>query len=178
MKLLWLSILVTIVGCKASPDASVEKVYEKRAKIISTFNKVSVFTKRTGEYIFLYTYNGEKKNEYVFTMKADTLFLFRDSLLFNPDPVLGFSRNEQDSFVYKKKLIDKLKLYLREMDSLLISDISSDFFRQGIDLKIYLKSGCVLVYVSDIRNVVNDEWRKYLKSMSKLDENWHYVEKE
>lgn len=173
MKLLWLIILTSIIGCTASPDMSMENIYERRAEIVSTFNKVSVFRKRMGDYIFLHTYNGDKRNEYVFSMKTDTFFLLRDSILFNPDSILGVSQNEQDSSVYKEQLIGRLRLYLQKMDSLKISDISSEFLKQGIDLKIYMKPKGVLVYVSDSRKVVNDEWKKYIKSMQKLDENWY-----
>lgn len=175
MKLLWSLILMSIIGCTASPDMNIKNVYEKRAEIVSTFTKESVFRKRMGDYIFLHTYNGDKRNEYVFSMKADTVFLLRDSLLFSPDSILGINQNGQDSSVYKEQLIDRLRLYLKKMDSLKISDISSEFFKQGIDLKIYMESKGVLAYVSDSRNVVNDEWVKYLNSMQKLGENWYYT---
>jgi len=176
MKLLLLLVIIIIIGCMSPFDKNIKSIYENREEIISTFKNVSVFRKGTENKVFLYTYKDDLKNEYVFTMNQKKYSLFRDTLLFSPDLILGV--NEQDMALYRKQLTDKLEFYLREMDSLKISDIDSEFFMQGIDLKIYMKSNAVVVYVADPQSITNPEWANYLKSMKKFDENWYYAMKD
>jgi hypothetical protein len=166
-------ISLSFIGCTSSPD-EIKKVYNDREEILSIFNNVSVFTKRLGGNIFLYTYNGGKQNQYVFTTNQNRYFLFRDSILFNPDVVLRINKDQKDSINYKKQLGEKVRFYIKKMDSLNISDISSEFFSHGIDFKIHMKTTGVLVYVPDIKKVDNPQWVNYIKSMRKFDENWYY----
>lgn len=177
MKLFLCLILLSVIGC-TSPAHGIKKVYNDREEILSIFNNVSVFRDiRTG-YIFLYTYNNDKQNHYVFTTKQNQIFFFRDSIIFNPDVVLRINKEQEDSIIYKKQLTEKVEVYIKEMDGLNISEISSEFFNQGINLKIYMKSKGVLVYVSDIKKITNLEWVNYLKPMKKIDEHWYYTENE
>lgn len=177
MKLLLCLILLSVIGC-TSPADKMKKVYNDREEILSIFNNVSVFRKRLGGDIFLFTYNNGKQNQYVFTTNQGQYFLFRDSILFNPDVVLMINKEQQDSISYKKQLTEKVSFYIKKMDSLNISDVSSEFFNQGINLKIYMKSKSVLLYVSDLKNITNPQWLNYLKSMKKVDDHWYYAKQD
>jgi hypothetical protein len=127
-------------------------VYEDRKKILSVFEHVSVFRTGTLNNIFLYTYKDSLKNEYVFERRHERMFFFRDSLKFSPDVVLNTDKDKySNGSLYGLELIDKLQ-----------------------DLKIYMKSGYIVLYVSDLNRVTNKEWGNYVKSMKKLDANWYY----
>lgn len=125
--------------------------------------------------MFLHTYDGDKKNDYVFTLDQGRNYsLFRDKTLFIPDTLLKINKNELSRSIYKKQLFDKIDFYCKKMDSLHISDIDSEFSPQGIDLKIYLKSRGIVVFVLNQEKMVNSEWQQYIKSMKKFDDHWHY----
>ena len=175
MKLRLLLLSLVFAGCASSPNTDIETAYGHREDVLTTFKGISIFRKRTGNSVFLHTYKEGLKNEYVFTVNQGEYILLRDSLSFSPDFILGVNKSEQDSIAYRKQLTDKLEFYLRKMDVLKISDISGEFSKQGIDLKIYMNPQGVLVYVSDSKKVVNPEWSKYINSMQKLDENWYYT---
>ena len=177
MKLLTF-LAIGIIGCTATSNKDIKNVYGNREEVLSIFKNVSVFRKGTGNKILLYTYEKDKENEYVFIKGKEKYSLYKDKILFSPDQILGIYRNEQDEALYRKQLTDKLEFYLRKMDSLKISDISSEFFKQRIDLKIYMKSNAIVVYVSDVKNVINPEWVNYLNRMKKLDENWYYAKED
>ncbi len=174
MKYLLILISVSILGCNFHSDKEMNAVYKNREEILSVFRNVSVFRKRMGGYIFLYSCKNGKKNEYVFDRKQEKYFLVRDTLLFSPDDILNIA-SEPDKLDYKQQLNRKLEFYLRKMDSLSISDVSSDFIQQGVTLKVYMKSKAVLVYVADSNSVTNPEWINYLKSMKKIDDHWYYT---
>lgn len=173
MNLLLILISVSIVGCNLHPDEGMKEVSKRREEILSVFRNVSVFRKRTGDYIFLHSYKDGKKNEYVFGKDQGKYSLFRDTLLFSPDKVLNIA-SDRGNPDYKQQLNQKLVFYLGKMDSLSISDVSSDFIPQGITLKVYMKSKAVLVYAANPNSVTNPEWVNYLKSMKKIDDHWYY----
>lgn len=171
-------IVMSIIGCTSSSDRNIKSIYKKKTEILSIFSKVSVFRTDTRNNVFLHTYNKGLKNVYVFTKSQNKYSLFRDSLSITPDSILNINRGEIDRFSYKSQLIDKLEFYLKEMDSLNINDVTSEFSKQGIDLKIYVKPQGVLLYVSDGKKVLNEEWSKYIKPMKQLDDYWFYTTKE
>lgn len=177
MNFLLILISVSIVGCNLHPDKGINEVYKSRQEVLAVFRNVSVFRKRTGDYIFLHSYKNGKKNEYVFGMDQGKYSLFRDTLLFSPDEVLNIA-SQPGHPDYKQQLNQKLEFYLEKMDSLSISDVSSDFIPQGITLKVYMKSKAVLVYVANPNSVINPEWINYLKSMKKFDDHWYYAKQD
>jgi hypothetical protein len=149
MALLSLCLMfLSITGCTSSGN-EIKKVYTDKEEILSIFNNVSVFRKRLRGHIFLYTYNGGKQNQYVFTTNQNRYFLLRDSISFTPDVVLTIDRDQENSINYKKQLGEKASFYIKKMDSLNIGDISSEFFSYGIDFKIYMKTKGVLIHVPD-----------------------------
>ena len=141
---------------------------------MTVFSHISLFRKNTGSNIFLYTYKSGKQNEYVFRSTERGINLFREKILFNPDIILEVTKNEQDTAAYQKQLANTLNFYLSKMNVFKISDVSSEFYRQGIDLKIYMKNKSIVLYVSNRNNVYNLQWNNYIASMNKLDENWYY----
>lgn len=125
---------------------------------------------KIGKQVIVYSYNKEgEKNQYVIN-KNDHYKLIRSKITFSPDPVM----NLQQESTQQLKTIDKIVPLIKKMDSLDIAAISSDFKDLGIDFKIYLHGKGVLLYVSNLRNVSNEEWIKYILSLQKLDEHWYY----
>lgn len=165
------------MGCNASDDSKARAICNNQDEIYSIFKEVSIFRTNTNGNIFLYTTNGKEKNEYIFTRNHGRYKLYRDNMAFQPDSIIGINKDSINSR-YLLCLDEKVSFYLRKMDSLGISDISSDFIKQGIDLKIYLKGQGVLVYVSDERKVINPEWKKYLNSLEHMNGRCYYSAKE
>ena len=177
MKYLLILGFISILGCNFHSDKEMSEVYKDREKILSVFINVSVFRKRLGDYIYLYSYKNGKRNEYVFSKNQGKYFLVRDTLLFSPDVILSVT-SEPDNPDYKLQLNRKLEFYLKEMDSLGISDVSSDFTEQGVILKVYMKSNAMFVYVADSNSITNPEWINYLRSMKKIDDHWYYIKQD
>lgn len=176
MKLLLLLAALSCIGCKSYVN-EMKQVYDDRQRVIQMFSNVSVFRDQRTSYTFLYTYNNGKQNQYVFSHTQNGYSFLRDSTLFSPDKILDIA-SEYDSSAYKRQLEDKIAFYLQKMDSLNISDVSSEFIPQGITLKIYMKSKAILIYVADPKIVNNPEWINYLKSMKKFDDHWYYAKKD
>jgi hypothetical protein len=176
MKLLLFLITLSSISCTNYVN-EMKHVYNDKEEILQVFRNVSVFRDQRKDYAFLYTYNNDKQNQYIFSKGQDGYSFERDSILVAPDEVLGIT-GKQSNLDYKQQLNEKLKFYLGKMDSLSISDISSDFIPQGITLKVYMKSKAILVYVANPNNVTNPEWVNYLKSMKKFDEHWYYAKQD
>jgi len=167
-------LICVISSCKDPAATEIRNIYDNRQNIAAIFSQKSVFRKNTGNNVFLYTYKSGMRNEYVFTLNAGDAMFFREKVLFNPDSVLGLIKNEKDKGAYQKQLADALKFYLSKMDVFNISDVSSEFYKQGIDLKIYMKNKSVILYISNRNNVNNVQWDNYIATMNKLDQNWYY----
>ncbi|HET9056156.1 MAG TPA: hypothetical protein VFN30_04835 [Chitinophagaceae bacterium] len=169
----WVFFVIALSGlsCRSYIN-EMKQAYNKRQEILQVFKNVSVFRDQRNNYIFLHTYNNSKQNQYIFSANQNEYSFERDSILFSPDGILNIVSEGDPS--YKKQLNERIKFYLKKMDSLNISDVSSDFISQGITLKIYMKSKAILLYVVDPKNVINQEWVNYLKSMKKFDDNWYY----
>ncbi len=55
-----------------------------------------------------------------------------------------------------------------------IDYFTSEFYKQGIDLKFYLISNKVLYYVKDTSAITNIQWKKYIDQSSSIDQNWFF----
>src|SRR5688500_6521761 len=100
MKLLMLLVSISTIGCMSFSEKNIKEAYENRGTILSTFSNISVFKKGKTNNVFLYTYKGSKRNEYVFTNNQGEHSLYRDKLLFNPDLVLKVDKNKQNGMLY------------------------------------------------------------------------------
>lgn len=176
MKVILLLISISIIAC-TSYKHDINRVYEDKEKVLSVFSNVSVFRDERNKYAFLNTHSNGKQNQYIFSKSQNEYSFERDKVLFNPDKVVNIT-NKQEFQVYKQQLNEKLKFYLKTMDSLNISDVSSEFIQQGITLKVYMKSKAILVYVADPSSVTNSEWINYLKSMKRFDDHWYYAKQD
>jgi len=162
-----------ILGC-TSNVGRIKGVYNSRKDILFLFLNKSIFRDRDGHTIFVYTYNtNNQRNQYVFDRRDGELFLFRDSISFAPDSILMIENNRENKN-YVPQLKELVKSLLSKMDSLHITDVSSDFIKKGVSLKIYLKGEGVIVYAPNMEDVKGVEWRKYIESMKKLDDFWYY----
>jgi len=175
MRWLFFIIVLSFLSCRSYVN-EMKQVYNERQEILQVFKNVSVFREPRNSYVFLHTYNNNIQNQYIFSKNQNEYSFERDSILFSPDEVLNITSEHNPS--YKQQLNERVKFYLKMMDSLNISDVSSDFTPQGITLKIYMKSKAILLYVADPKNVTNKEWVNYLTSMEKFDDHWYYSQQD
>lgn len=175
MRVLLFLITLCVIGC-TNYENELRQVYNDRQGILQMFRKISVFRDSKTQTAFLYTYDGNRKNEYIFDLKEGGYVFFRDSILFEPDTILNINRHQNPSYEYK--LTHKLEFYLHKMDSLNIKEITSEFASQGITLKVYMKSKAILVYIDNPNSITNPEWTNYLKSMNKFDDHWYYTKED
>jgi hypothetical protein len=176
MRFLSIILLSVLTSC-INDSSDIRTVYTKRADIIRWFNDISIFRNRD-QSIFLYTHQYDLKNEYIFLRFGDSYTLQRENILYSPDKILGTNEHSVESSRREQKLISELHLRIKKLDSLKIRSVSREFDKQGIDLKIYMESGEILVYVSDVKRVINSEWLGYLKRMTLIGPNWYYIKED
>jgi hypothetical protein len=154
----------------------VQKVYNNRSEIIDLFISKSVVRSRGQNVISFCTYNGSKTNKYFFETDSNQYRFTNDSVEYVPD--LLRLKSERGSELYKKELEAHIKALLNKMDDLYIRDITSDWSGVGIDLKIYMKSNGVMLYVSELQKVDAPRFKEYVNSMKNFDKNWYYSMKD
>jgi hypothetical protein len=167
-----LFLILCINGCSPSMN-EIRAVYEKRTVLLDAFLSKSVFRSREQNYILFYSHKGEKTNQYFFKDSANQYHFIRDSIEYTPD--ISSFKNERGSEAFKQELISYIIPLLKKMDSLGIRDVKGDLYSLGIDLKIYMKSKGVILYVSDRKNITSSQWQTYVRSMQRIDENWYYT---
>ena len=167
-----ISLILCINSCSPSMN-EIKNVYEKRSVLLNAFLSKSVMRSRGQNYIIFYTHKGGKTNQYFFEDSTNQYSFMRDSIEYNPD-IIGL-KNKSGTELYKQELISYVKPLVKEMDALGIRDIKGDLYSLGIDLKIYMKSKGVILYVSDRKKITSSQWQSYVGSMKKFDENWYYT---
>jgi hypothetical protein len=165
-------VAVIVAGCTARVR-QVENVYQSRERLLSLFEKISLF-RNDRNLIILSTYIGTKKNTYLLNEGIHGYQLTLRNISFQPDTVAinQNSANKKDD--YDSMLIGKVNGLVRVLDSLEISSVSHEFQEFGIALKVYFKGHQVLIYVPHVESVHNNEWGAYIKSMNGLDHYWYY----
>lgn len=175
MKYLLFYITLSAYSCSPNTDG-IQKVYNDRNTLINLFTSKSVMRSRGQNVILFYTHKGDKTNKYHYEIDNNQYRFTNDSIEYVPD--LLQLKDERGSTLYKQELISQVKILLNKMDELNIRDVSSDMAGAGIDLKIYMKSKGVILYVPNPQEVPSPRFKDYINSMEKLDNNWYYTMKE
>jgi hypothetical protein len=176
MKLSILLAFMLIVTSCSSDIKEMQKVYDNKTEVMQLFISKTLLRGRQGEKIYFYTYLSGKTNKYVFGGDNNHYFFENDSIEYNLD-ILQFKSHKEDT-LYKYELELSLNNILGEMDKLAISDFRSDWSPLGIDLKIYMKSNGIILYVSDPQKIKVQRFKDYVNSMKKFDEHWYYSRKD
>ena len=71
-------------------------------------------------------------------------------------------------------MLGKIEVCLNKMDALGIGDVSHDMAKFGINLKIYMKSGVVILHVPDRTSMTHSSYTSYVDGMKRLDDQWYY----
>lgn len=155
----------------SSCSSDIDKVYNNKEDIIQTFRDISIY--RRGESISLTFYKDSLSNSFSFepTDKSDcekgTYELISDSIQFKFEDISEFPLGCGDD------ISECLKFYKNKLDAYNILEVTSEFKKFGIDLKLYLKDTEV-IYVSNIESIKNSQWLNYIKSTSRIDDKWYW----
>jgi hypothetical protein len=172
--LILLTTIFLFSGCDGVHDRRIEEVYKERISIIGLFKNVSVFRTRLGSLVLLKTHSENKTNEY---WRKETTGQFKFSnvhIEFDPDTIIGLTKDQKETAVYRNKVLGKIEVCLNKMDALGIGDVSHDMAKFGINLKIYMKSGVVILHVPDRTSMTHPNYTSYVDGMKRLDDQWYY----
>ena len=174
---IYYSLVILISSC-AAQDRDAKSVYENKESFLRDFKNTSVIRSR-GKNIIELSYRSDGLiNKFYFEKQENNIFkLTKDTIQFDlKDAIATRSINREDTIAYNSQMTAMLNRYINKMDSLNIRDISTQFYLQGIDSKIYFNSSNNLLYVSDLKRVKNKEWTNFLRKCEKFDRNWYYEE--
>lgn len=157
--------------------AAIEAYHAKKNQIVTIFSNKSIF--KRGDMIILDVYKNQHISSFYFLQqnkgKTFILELMTDSLQFGTANDFDFIESNE----LKKNGIKKsIELYtshlLAQMDSLAIKELTSEFSHLGIDLQLFCKDESMLIYISSLERITNSQWRTFIFSAKKIDQNWYY----
>lgn len=173
--LTFILIVLIFSSCTPSDEKITKKLYKTRKYLVETFKDKSIISRGETYYQLSY-YKGQSANTFYFQKKENNLSFIDDTLQYSINEIDAFSSiNISDSLEYVKAVSDEFKRLFNRMRELKIDNVSAEFAPLGIGMKIYFGDYKALLYVDNIRMVTNEEWKRYIKSGVKLDDNWFYV---
>lgn len=171
-------IAVSFFSCTYGDEKIARKLFKERNYLIKIFKDKTIINRNNTYYQFS-CHVGQSVNVFNFQKKGDTLIFIDDSLQFPISDIITFSSlNNEDSLSYVKALSDEFRKLLNAMETYKIDNVSAEFMPLGIDMKIYFGDYKALLYINNVGGVKNDEWKKYIKTGEKFDDNWYYVKDE
>ncbi|PSL26373.1 hypothetical protein [Chitinophaga ginsengisoli] len=161
--------------CKTDDQKTAKNIYNKRTYLLKEFKDKTILNRSDKFYQLSYS-KGQLVNTFFFE-KNDSTFTFTNEILQYPltDIAVLSSFNVTDTSGYRNALGNELRVALKVMDHFKIIGVTADFRKFGIDMKIYIESYGALLYVRDVTDVKNEQWKKYIESGRKLDESWYLV---
>jgi hypothetical protein len=173
-----LILIVVFFSCTSGDEKIVRNLYKEREYLVKMFKDKSVLSRGKVFYQLSY-YKGQSVNTFSFQKKDDVWGLIDDSLQYPINEIAAFSTvNTADRPGYVKTVRDEFNRLLNIMGELKVDAVSAENAPLGIDMKIYFGDYKALLYIEDINMVKNEEWKKYIRSGGKLDDNWYYVKDE
>jgi hypothetical protein len=170
-----ISGLIFFYSCSLDDGIIANGLYKKRDVLLKEFKDKSIIKVNSSSYQLSY-YNDLSVNTFSFKEMNGVWVLASDTTQYPISEISAFkSLNLKDRIRYKKAISQEFSRLLKEMNSLNIRSVSSEFSNLGVNLKIYFGDYKALLYISDISLVKNEEWRNYINTGKKFDENWYYV---
>jgi len=162
---------------ESKDDRKVLQLYSNRKELLDDFNNLSI-TKR-GSIIIMTVYQPPNENTYFFEkqirQEGEKYILVNDTLQFKLGNVYRFGvLYNFDSAHFKSNLEALLLTILKKMNVYGIDYFTSEFYKQGVDLKFYLIYNKVLYYVKDTSAITNIQWKRYIDQSSSIDQNWFF----
>jgi hypothetical protein len=171
MKYIIITLAIFTCGCSNKNDEA-KNIYDKKAEIIKDFSSKSVIRSRGQNIILFYTHSGSKTNKYFFEIKDNQFYFLNDSIEYSPD--LLMLKYERGSEPYKNELLNYVKSLLATMDALKIRDFTSEWLSVGVNIKIYMQSQAVILFIEHPSNIKAPRFKDYVNSMIRLDSNWYF----
>ncbi len=173
MKLLTFFLLLLLL--QSCIKTEIKTVFDNKKYLLSLCDKKKVYHNERGSYAALETYKDSLKNYYVFSNEKSSYLLYKDSIEFYPDEVIGVksSRNTKD---YDNELCHFFQKLLDTLDKLHITGFSSE--EGEIPLTLYMKSGLMIQYIPDMTKINRDpNLEEYRKSLKEIGDSWYYIRK-
>ena len=151
------------------------KLYEAREILLDKLSDANIW--RRGSLMLMVVDSGNVQNIYSF-LCSDTASSCKFSSRHTQFSLKSLTRlsglYNEDSLIE----IANLELYLNSriklMDSLKVHSVSTEFTKQGIDVKYLMFDGKALLYVKDTSMITNPNWKKYVAEAQKLDDKWYF----
>lgn len=158
----------------------IDKLYNSRKQFIEQFKFKSILTGGSNIFFTIYSEKGENvfsferdkqtnKFNLIYSSIKDTTGL-KQLLILSSDVF-----SEQSSIT--REITSILAKDLRILKDYSIRGVTSEFQKNGINLKFYLNSSAVVLYVDAPSSLAGD-WQKYILEAKRLDSNWYYYESE
>jgi len=186
------NFIITIVllalfweGCKQGKNekiSHIQELYFNRNNLIRDFENKSIFVR--GNILILKLYTKTKENNFYFEISEASFdgiqkkFHLTHYELNDPMAMIateGFSVEIiSDKFQFAEVIETLIRKYTDTMTRYSIREVTSEFSRQGVDLKFYLEGNTSVFYVKNNPLVLNGSWKEYVTKAYKIDGHWYY----
>lgn len=159
----FICLLVVLFSCiKKDSIDSLNKIKEQLLK-------TSLFVR--GKNYSFHLYYNNREEVYFFEKRDDSLRLVRDSVEYKN--VIGdyYLDNKLSILSVQDSMVRIMKL----MDEHGIREYRTDWRYGGIDLKLYMKDGRAVYYISNMETLI-PFWKDFVSNLTKTKDHW-YTEK-
>ncbi len=125
-----------------------------------------------------YAYGFIRNDNQRFNGDTSTSFILQDFKTFDWINYDSLHINKNDTVALKNYMVKQIKEVYHLVSNYGIIGFNSQFKKNGIDLKLILDNGSIILYSKFPDKIENNEWKEYLKKAKRIDRNWYYLTNE
>jgi len=164
-------IIIVIPFILSSCKSDIKTIYSNRIEILQSFENITIG--KRGKGVNITCYKDALTNDYLIVEK--NVLFYEDTLAFINSSIQFNLKDLNKSFLVQDTDVkDYLQYCLKKMGEYKILSVNSEFKKIGISLEL-ITNDFVILYIPDINAIKNSQWLSFVRSSTKLDENWYWM---